>query len=301
MQNNIIFNKIDEITIKLLHYFIMEQGYNPIILQGAKNEIWLENLKGDYKIVRISSDYIHNNEQLNFDIFKTKQILKKIKRKTFSLSMNILDIFVNLGENVNIKEFDNNSINMVHINNIDEIKNYKFVVDYFPDITKKTKFSEEGINLFIKLTTDINKKGENDAKMIEYTFKEKDPIVTKILLFLNLFGYVITILLGGGFLSIDAGFLGTYGGLISVNNMGNEYYRIITSMFLHSSVIHLFFNCYALYYIGPKIESFFGKTKYLIIYLGSGIIGSLLTLLFLNDTTVAIPPLDLVGYVGDDL
>ena len=112
MRDAIVFNRIDEITIKLLHYFIIEKGYNPIVLQGAKNEIWLENLSSDYKIVRISSDYIHNNEQLNFDIYKTKQILKKIKRKTFSFSINTLNIFVNLGENVSLKDIDIDKIDI---------------------------------------------------------------------------------------------------------------------------------------------------------------------------------------------
>ena len=38
------------IVMKLLHYFITEKNYNPIILQGAENEIWLENMDEDYKI-----------------------------------------------------------------------------------------------------------------------------------------------------------------------------------------------------------------------------------------------------------
>ena len=78
---NITLNKNDEIVMKLLHYFIIEQNYNPVILHGAKDEIWLEKSDGDYKIIRIVSNYIHNNEQLGFDIYKTKQIIKKIRKK----------------------------------------------------------------------------------------------------------------------------------------------------------------------------------------------------------------------------
>ncbi|MCI8568119.1 MAG: hypothetical protein HFG48_02235, partial [Bacilli bacterium] len=86
------------ITIKLLHYFITEQNYNPVLLQGAEDEIWLENLSSDnYKIVRIVSNYIHNNEQLDFDIFKTKRIVQRIKKKTFSFNMNVLSIYTDLG------------------------------------------------------------------------------------------------------------------------------------------------------------------------------------------------------------
>ena len=79
-------NKIDEITMKLMHYFITEKNYNPVILQGAKNEIWLENLNSDYKIIRIVSNYIHNNEQLNFDLYRSSTIIKKIKKQTFSFT-----------------------------------------------------------------------------------------------------------------------------------------------------------------------------------------------------------------------
>ena len=70
----------EEIIMKLLHYFITDQNYNPVVLYGAKNEIWLENLDSDYKIIRIVSNYIPNDEQLDFDIYRTKQIMKSIKR-----------------------------------------------------------------------------------------------------------------------------------------------------------------------------------------------------------------------------
>ena len=39
---NVTLNKNDEIVMKLLHYFITIQGYNPVVLHGAKDEIWLE-------------------------------------------------------------------------------------------------------------------------------------------------------------------------------------------------------------------------------------------------------------------
>ena len=76
----------EDIVMKLLHYFITEKNYNPVVLYGAKNEIWLENLNSDYKIIRIVSNYIHNDEQLNFDIYRTKQIMKSIKKKTLYYS-----------------------------------------------------------------------------------------------------------------------------------------------------------------------------------------------------------------------
>ena len=66
-QGMVIETKNDELVMKLLHYFITDKDYNPIVLHGAKNEIWLENLESDYPIIRIVTDYIHNDEQFQFD------------------------------------------------------------------------------------------------------------------------------------------------------------------------------------------------------------------------------------------
>ena len=59
-----------------------------------------------------------------------------------------------------------------------------------------------------------------------------------------------------------------------------EYYRLITGIFLHGSLIHLFFNAYALYVIGSQIENYFGRIKYLIIYLFSGLMGAIFSMIF---------------------
>ena len=80
----------DLLSMKLLHYFITKKNYTPIIVQGVENEIWLENLDSDYEVVRIVNSYIHNDEQLDFDVFKTKRMVKKIKKKTFSIKIKAL-------------------------------------------------------------------------------------------------------------------------------------------------------------------------------------------------------------------
>ena len=108
------------LVMKLLHYFITEKNYNPIILQGAKDEIWLENLDSDYKIVRIVSGYIHNEEQMDFDLFKTKKILSKIKHKTFSLQMNLLSIYTDLGDSAELQ--DTKNISSIYLYDENDLK-----------------------------------------------------------------------------------------------------------------------------------------------------------------------------------
>ena len=47
MENEILMDDKNVLVMKLLHYFIIDKNYNPIILQGVENEIWLENLDED--------------------------------------------------------------------------------------------------------------------------------------------------------------------------------------------------------------------------------------------------------------
>lgn len=269
--------KSDEIVMKLLHYFITEKGYNPIVLHGAKDEIWLENLNSDYKIVRIVSNYIHNNEQFDFDLFKTKKIVKKIQKTTFSLNMNALSIFINLGENVNIKETYRN-IDIVNLKEFDDIKQYKTVMEVFPDIIKKSKIKEKGMELFFKLTSEINKKNEQEGIKAEEIFKPKKPIITVSLIIINVIVFILMYILGKG--SQDAFTLIKFGAFQKDLILGGEYYRLITYAFLHIGIFHLLFNCYALYVIGRQLESFLGKIKFLIIYLVSALCGSLMSMIF---------------------
>jgi membrane associated rhomboid family serine protease len=58
-----------------------------------------------------------------------------------------------------------------------------------------------------------------------------------------------------------------------------QYYRIVTSMFLHFNVIHIAFNMYALFLIGTPLEIALGRVRYLALYFLAGIGGSVLTMI----------------------
>ncbi len=276
---NIKMTGKDVVVMNLVHYFITEKNYNPVVVRGVNDEIWLENMKSDYKLVRIVSHYIHNNEQLNYDYFRTKQISNKLKRKTFSFNMSVLNIYVDLGDNVNISNDDEHFMS-VFINKMKDINN-KYLLEIFPDIVEKTGHKEKGMELLFKITDDINKSNVKKNAKLDKLFSKKTPYITYIIMGICFIMFLIT---GMG---NDTGVLIKYGANLDVLVKNGEYYRLLTSMFLHSGLLHLFFNMYALYIIGPQVESFFGKTKYLIIYLLSGISGSLLSVSF-NVNTVSV-------------
>jgi rhomboid protease GluP len=57
----------------------------------------------------------------------------------------------------------------------------------------------------------------------------------------------------------------------------HQYWRLLTSCFLHFGIIHIGMNMYVLYLIGPFIESVFGRVRYLLIYFIAGLAGSLVS------------------------
>ena len=107
--SNVLIRKSDQVMMSLVHYFVTKENYAPINVQGVKDEIWLENLNGPYRIIRISCNSIINEEQFEFDIFKMKHIMRQIKKKTMSFKINALNICLDLSKKVdegNIKNIE---------------------------------------------------------------------------------------------------------------------------------------------------------------------------------------------------
>lgn len=279
-----ILNNKDEMIMSLVHYFVTEEDYTPISVQGVTNEIWLENLEAPYKIIRINSKYIHNNEQYDMDLFKIQFVMKQIKKKTLSLKMNVLNICLDLNNSVKLKKGVNNKIETINITNLSELKNDVILSSTFPKI-KTNKFKQpDNLEQIIDVTDDINKKTEVENKKYENIFKPKKIIITKILIIINILMYILSLFFGDN---------SSYNLiLLGANNRGlvlsGEYYRLITSAFLHGSLLHLFVNMYSLWIIGSQVETYIGKTKYLIIYLLSALMGSLFSIIFLAENSLSV-------------
>lgn len=98
------------------------------------------------------------------------------------------------------------------------------------------------------------------------------PVNTCIIL-LNVLVFVLTYFIpafGGTEKTLALGALSWY----HVIKEG-EYYRILTAMFLHADISHLFNNMLVLLFVGYNLERAAGKLKYLIIYMGGGILAGI--------------------------
>lgn len=260
----------DLISMKLLHYFITKKNYSPIIVQGVENEIWLENLDADYKVVRIVNNYIHNDEQMDFDVFKTKRMVKKIKRKTFSLKMKTLSILTDVGENVD-RERTYPDVDVIFYTDEESLVKNKIIKEYFKDLKNNLQYTEEGFGLFLKITDEINQKNRKDAMETDKIIEPKKPIVTYILLAIIGIIFLIRFFVDPNYLLLY------YASQKDLVRLG-EYYRLFTSAFIHIDIVHFLCNAYALYVVGNLAESYYGKLKFTLIYVVSAITASLLSI-----------------------
>ncbi|MFD7015096.1 rhomboid family intramembrane serine protease [Streptomyces sp. NPDC059928] len=109
-----------------------------------------------------------------------------------------------------------------------------------------------------------------------------DPqLVTKILIGLNAVMFLVQEVVGDRFTDAlfllgRAGVPGFYGpqGLAE-----GQWYRLVTSMFLHGGVVHILFNMLSLWWLGGPLEAALGRARYLALYVVSGLAGGALTYL----------------------
>ncbi|MEM7142180.1 MAG: rhomboid family intramembrane serine protease [Actinomycetota bacterium] len=96
-----------------------------------------------------------------------------------------------------------------------------------------------------------------------------DPIVTKVLIGLNVIAFLFS--LSSARADIDFGLLaqGFVRGEGFIGVAEGEYYRFVSSGFMHAGMFHLAFNMYALWILGPQLERVFDRPRFIALYFAS--------------------------------
>jgi len=79
---------------------------------------------------------------------------------------------------------------------------------------------------------------------------------------------------GGYYPGLDAAGCASYGGDWSPGMADGAWWQLLTSAFTHASMLHIGFNMFALWVLGPQLERVLGRTRFLALYLLSGLAGS---------------------------
>jgi len=117
-------------------------------------------------------------------------------------------------------------------------------------------------------------------------FKVKTPIATYILLIINVLVFaglmVYSYVSGRSYEEL----LIVSGAKVNSYIIQGEYWRLFTPIFLHGGIMHLAVNCYSLYILGSLVERIFGRGKFICSYLMAGIVGNMLSFMFVEGYSV---------------
>lgn len=104
------------------------------------------------------------------------------------------------------------------------------------------------------------------------------PIVTYSLMGVTILVYLLQ--MGSQFLFHDVDLAAGIGMKVNELIIQGQLWRLITPMLLHGSILHIGFNMYALNIFGPRLERYFGRSRFLALYLLSGFAGNVMSFLF---------------------
>ncbi len=110
--------------------------------------------------------------------------------------------------------------------------------------------------------------------------------VTIALVALNIMMYFIEAILSRNIIWISTNVLALLG-QVNYYVIHGAWWQLITAMFVHVGLLHIALNMFFLYQLGSQLENLFGGKVLLITYLLSGLMGNLLTLLFLPPYTIS--------------
>ena len=111
--------------------------------------------------------------------------------------------------------------------------------------------------------------------------------VTSCLLLLNLAFFGLMLAFGGSMWQTSTTVPLAWGANFGPATQDDQWWRLVTAMFVHFGVLHLGLNMLALWDVGRLVERLFGWWRFLLLYLGGGVLGNLLSLVVQGNQAVS--------------
>ncbi|HVW80087.1 MAG TPA: rhomboid family intramembrane serine protease [Mycobacteriales bacterium] len=110
----------------------------------------------------------------------------------------------------------------------------------------------------------------------------RPALITRILIALNVAVFVATTASGANPITGSTGSSTIYDrfALVPYQVAHGQWYRLITAAFLHYGILHIGFNMFALWMVGPQLEAVLGRLRFTALYMLAGIGGSILSVAF---------------------
>lgn len=124
-------------------------------------------------------------------------------------------------------------------------------------------------------------------EVFEFFIPKEGYFITPIIINLNILVYIAMVIAGLGFVSFKGVDLLNWGANYKPLTTNGQWWRLVTSTFLHGGLMHILANMYGLLFVGIFLEPLLGKTKFAILYLATGILASMASVWW-YDATVSV-------------
>lgn len=269
---------------------LQHDNYEILHINENQNEIWLEKYENRIsKLVRITTVGFDWKNELKRDIAQVFTRVGSMGNLLLGKTVDIKNIYVSeyspvdswhkLKRPISYKSGKQMNMNLYYLNKedyqeeIDRISKDIFHISS-PELDLDPAILQANLQNYQLF---LNKSLVSKRKRAEEIFSYGRPIFTYLLLAMNIIYFMVIELLGS---SMDIPHLIQFGAKYNPLIMDFEWWRIISSMFIHIGFIHLFMNMLALYYLGTAVERIYGPMKFLFIYFLAGIVGGLASFAF---------------------
>ncbi len=180
-------------------------------------------------------------------------------------------------ELINLIEGDTELPQEIFLQIKNELESRGYDVNFSEDTEEDSKEPRYNLGYFLKRRlTDFSIYYKPDSKII----------ITQTLILINVIVFILMAIDGADLVFPQNDILIKWGADLGTLALFGEPWRLFTSMFVHIGLVHLIFNMYALLIVGVFLEPFIGRFRYLVVYILSGIAGSLVTDI-MNPTVVS--------------
>lgn len=273
--------KQESLFYDLSVYLVEQKEYDVLYFNIKENEIWLSKTNNkEENIIRIINKRFDWKNRLKSDMATVFQRAKSLKKFYSQKVVNIANIYITDLEPVDdwkellkplkLKDKVTYNMSVFYLTN----ENYLKEIERLNKIAQINYINDENIqqeqNELRKklLVNNVHKQRKHNKEIFTYG----KPYFTFLLIAINLFIFILLEIRGG---STDVPTLIELGAKYNPAMVEGEWWRTITSMFLHIGFLHLFMNMLALYYLGSLLERIYGSRRFILIYFLSGIGGSL--------------------------
>lgn len=112
-------------------------------------------------------------------------------------------------------------------------------------------------------------------------------LITPVFLYINVLVFMAMVLSGLGVVTFQAKDLLSWGGNLRSETVNGEWWRLVTSMFLHGGLMHLVANMVGFMFVGVFLEPLLGSVKYFTVYMLTGILASVASIWW-SDASVSV-------------